>query len=94
MVVERWEEYDEDGMVYGYPSMIELDSVIRDEKITLIEITSHARASDVKTFKMKSIFYEKKTKKKPDRLLIVTPYADEKAVKASKELGIELYTKV
>jgi len=32
--------------------------------------------------------------RKPDRLIAVTPYIDEKAIEASKWLGIEVYTKV
>ena len=67
---------------------------MHDGKTVLIEITSHARASDVKAFKNKAMLYERKEGKKPDRLLMLTPYADEGAVKASRKLGIELYTKV
>ncbi len=92
--VERWEALDEGGIVYGYPCIIEVDLIISDDRLMLIEITSHARASDVRTLKMKSALYEKKAGRKPDRLLIITPYADESAVIASKGLGVELYTKV
>ena len=67
---------------------------IRDGKVILIEITSHARSSGAATFKRKADFYEKVTGRKPDRLLIVTPYADDKTIEACAKLGIELYTKV
>jgi len=92
--VEKWSHYDEEGIVYGYPSQIEIDIAIKDEKIILVEVASHAKASDVYAFKRKSNFYEKITKKKPSRLLIITPYADEKALEAAKSLGVEVYTKV
>jgi len=46
------------------------------------------------TFKKKAELYEKVIGRKPERLLIVTPYADEEARVACKKLGIELYTKV
>ena len=92
--VERWESYDDEGLVYGYPSQVEVDIALHDERITLIEVTSHAEASDAYEFKRKSILYEKKTGKKPSRLLMVTPYADYKAIEASKKLGVEVYTKV
>jgi len=92
--VERWESYDDEGLVYGYPSRVEVDIALRNERIVLIEVTSHAKVSDVYVFKRKSLLYEKKTGKKPSRLLIVTPYADDKAIEASKELEIEVYTKV
>jgi len=94
LTVERWESYDDEGLVYGYPSLVEVDLTLHNEKITLIEVTSHVRASDVYTLKRKSILYEKKTGKRPSRLMIVTPYSDEGAIEASKELGIEVYTKV
>jgi hypothetical protein len=32
--------------------------------------------------------------KKPSRLLMVTPYAEEEALRAAKHLGVEIYTRV
>lgn len=92
--VEKWVHYDADGIVYKCPSMVDIDVAIRDGKVILIEITSHARPSDAATFKRKADFYEKVTGRKPDRLLLVTPYADDKTIEACVKLGIELYTKV
>jgi len=86
--------YDESGFVFGYPSNVEVDVAVKDEKIILIEVSSHIRASDVFQFKRKAELYQMKTGRKPDRLLIVTPYADEKALEASKMLGIEVYTNI
>jgi len=45
-------------------------------------------------FKRKAEFYARKTGEKPERLVIVTPYVEERAIEASKKLGIEVYTKV
>jgi len=92
--VERWRAYDEAGMVFGYPSEVEVDVTISDEKLILIEVLSHVRASDVLQFRRKAELYEKKTGRSPDRLIIVTPYIDEKALEAAKQLGVEAYTKV
>jgi hypothetical protein len=92
--VKRWVRRDEDGMVYGYPSMVEIDLSVSDEKTTLIEISSHVRSSDVLLFAKKTQFYEKATGRKPDRLLIVTPYAEKEAFEAAERYGIEIYTKV
>jgi len=55
---------------------------------------SHVRASDVLQFRRKAELYERKTGRRPDRLLMVTPYIDEKALEAARRLGIEVYTKV
>jgi len=92
--VERWRTYDESGRVFGYPSEVEVDVTIKDEKLILIEVSSHMKASDIYQFKRKADLYEEKTGRKPDRLVAVTPYIDEKAIEASKRLGIEVYTKV
>jgi len=91
--VEKWEAYDEKGKVFGYPSVVEVDIAIKDEKLILIEISSHIKVSDVYQFKRKAELYEEKTGKRPERLIIVTPYAEEKAIETSKKLGMEIYTK-
>ena len=92
--VERWRTYDEAGKVFGYPSEVEVDVTVKDQKLILIEVSSHMKASDIYQFKRKADLYEEKTGRKPDRLIAVTPYIDEKAMEASKQLGIEVYTKV
>ena len=92
--VKRWVQRDEEGLVYGYPSMVEIDLSISDEKTTLIEVSSHVRSSDVLLFTRKTQFYQKATGRKPDRLLLVTPYAEKEAFEAAKRYGIEIYTKV
>jgi len=92
--VERWRAYDETGIVFGYPSEVEIDVAVSDGKLILIEVSSHVRASDVLQFRRKAELYERKTGRRPDRLLMVTPYIDEKALEAARQLGIEVYTKV
>jgi len=92
--VEKWVTYDERGVVFGYPSEVEVDIAIKDGKLTLIEVSSHVRASDVYQFKRKAELYKEKTGREPERLIIVTPYAEEKAIEASKKLGVEIYTKI
>jgi hypothetical protein len=92
--VERWVEKDKEGIVYDHPSDIELDIAVKDGKTILIEISSHIKASDIPIFRRKAEFYEKITGVRADRLVIVTPYADDKALDMAKEFGIEIYTKV
>jgi len=92
--VEKWKTYDEKGEVFGYPSEVEVDIAIKDERLILIEISSHVKASDIYQFKRKVELYIEKTGRKPERLIIVTPYAEDKAVEASKKLGVEIYTKI
>jgi hypothetical protein len=90
--VEKWTVFDEAGRVYGYPSVVDVDVTVSDGK--LIEVSSHIKASDITTFRRKAELYMEKTGKRPDKLVVVTPYIDDTAQKAAKELGIEVYTKV
>jgi len=92
--VERWKTYDDKGVVFGYPSEVEVDVAVVDGKVIIIEISSHVRPSDVYTFKRKAELYKEKTGREPDRLIIVTPFAEEKALEAAAKLGIEIYTDV
>jgi len=92
--VEKWEAYDDKGVVFGYPSIVEVDVAVVDGKIILVEISSHVRASDVYAFKRKAELYKEKTGREPDKLIIVTPFAEEKAFEAAAKLGVEIYTDV
>jgi hypothetical protein len=92
--VEKWTVFDEAGKVYGYPSLVDVDVTVSDGKLILIEVSSHIKASDITTFKRKAELYTEKTGKRPDKLVAVTPYIDDTAQKAAKELEIEVYTKV
>lgn len=53
MKVKRWIERDSEGLIYGYPSDVEIDLVIKDRKIILIEVSSHVKASDALLFRGK-----------------------------------------
>lgn len=92
--VEKWIYFDEDGQVFGYPSQVDVDVAIKDKKVVLIEVSSHVRASDVYHFKRKADFYSKKAGREPEKLLIVTPYAEEKALETARLLKIDVYTNV
>jgi hypothetical protein len=92
--VEKWTVFDEGGKVYGYPSVVDVDVTVSDGKLILIEVSSHIKASDITTFRRKAELYMEKTGKRPDKLVAITPYIDDTAQKAAKELGIEVYTKI
>ena len=92
--VEKWVRRDEEGRVFGYPSTVEVDAALHDGDVILVEVKSHVGASDVSLFKRKVDFYERETGKKVARKVMVTPYAEEKAMEAAKSLGVEIYTKV
>jgi hypothetical protein len=92
--IEKWTVYDQAGKVYGYPSVVDTDVILKDEKTILVEVSSHIKKSDIIIFKKKAELYEEETGRKPDKLLIVTPYIDEEALKASEKMEIEVYTKI
>ena len=87
-------QHDEAGIVFGYPSEVEMDVAVSDGKLILIEVSSHVRASDVLQFRRKAELYERVTGRRSDRLIIITPYIDEGALEAARRLGVETYTKV
>lgn len=91
---EKWVKLDMDGYVFGHPSIVEIDVVLQNEKIILVEVMSHARQSDIYIFKRKSELYEKVEGRKPMKLLLITPYIEEKALETAKQFGIEIYTKI
>jgi len=92
--IERWTVYDEEGIVFGYPSQVEVDVAVHNEKVILIEVKAHVDSSDLYSFKRKAELYEMKTGRKPSRLLVVTPYIEDKVIQAAKSLKIEVYTNV
>ncbi len=91
--VSRWTYEDKEGYVYGYPSAVEIDIAVKDDKVMLIEIKSSVSVSDIVSFKRKSELFEKVSGRKANRLMIVTPYSDEKAKIACEKFNIELYKK-
>jgi Uncharacterized conserved protein containing a coiled-coil domain len=77
-----------------FESVIEIDVAIKDGKTLLIEVSSSVDRSKVAAFVRKAQLYERKTGIRPDRLIMVTPYAEKDAVEAAGNLGVEIYTRV
>ena len=89
--VRRWTCHDEEGLVFGRPSMVEADLLITDREHLLIEVKSGVFRADV--FKLWRIgqLYEGRTGVRP-RLIVVSPFVEEEAREAARELGIEVYS--
>jgi hypothetical protein len=66
--------------------------MMKDAKITAIEIKSSMSKSDVYTFDRKVSFYEVRHRAKVDRKIIITPMLDPRAEAAVKSLGMIVYT--
>jgi hypothetical protein len=87
--VERWIYYDSEGLVYGRPSVVEVDMLIRDGERILVEYKAYADKSDVAELGNIGKLYEKVTEVKP-RLLLVAPTIKMRARSLAEELGVEL----
>ncbi len=87
--VDRWVCKDVEGVVYGYPSVVEVDVVVKDKEHVLIEVKSRVSKGDVAELYRIGKLYEKVEGIKP-KLLIIGGFIDERAYEASRKLGVEL----
>ena len=90
--VERWEHFDAEGYVFGFPSTVDLDRVIKDGKTIVEEIKSSISRGDLASFIKKAELYEKVTGKKADGKYLITYYIGdrdfEKLKKTAEDLGV------
>ena len=84
-------EFDETGEVFGRPDQIELDVVIKNGSVLILELKSSMSRSDVYAFERKARFYEKRHGRRADRLIVISPMVDDRALKTAETLGIEVY---
>jgi len=89
--VERYEDYDHEGTVFGRPEQIELDVIIHNGTLILCEIKSSMSKSDLYGFWRKKNFYEDKHARKASRVMVISPMIDDHARSAAKTLDIEVY---
>lgn len=91
---ERFLDVDTSGDVFGIPDQVELDVVIKNGKVIVIEMKSVLSQADVYYFARKVDFYARKTGRRADRKLVVTPYAEPRAKDAGARLGVEICTDI
>ncbi len=90
--VERYLDFDSDGLVFGHPDQIELDLILKNGFTIVAEIKSSVSREDVAILKRKIDFFEKKTHRKVDRILIISPMTESKAIELAKKFGFEVYS--
>jgi len=88
--VENVVFFDDEGYVFLNPSRIEIDIIIKDGRKIAVEIKSSVSEGDVITFERKVRLYEKKFNIKIDKKIILTPFANSKAIEIAKSLDIEI----
>jgi len=87
--VERWIYEDKEGTVYGYPSIVEVDLVIRNGEHVLVEVKSRVSKAEVAELHRIGRLYERVEGIKP-KLVIVGGFIDPEARSIADELGVEI----
>ncbi len=87
--VEKWVYRDSEGFVYGYPSIIEVDLVLRDKEHILIEVKSRVDRGDVYELYRIGKLYEKTVGIRP-RLLVIGGFIEPRAYEIATTLGVEI----
>nr|MDO8082988.1 DUF3782 domain-containing protein [Candidatus Freyarchaeota archaeon] len=91
--VDKWEVYDDEGVVFGAPGVVEVDVLIRDKEHILIEIKSSMSKGYVVALIYKAKLYKKLVGVKPF-LVIVSPFVEEDAKERAVMDKIKVYTRV
>lgn len=76
--VDRWVYYDDKGYVYGYPSEVELDIVIKDGRTLAVEITSALKRGDLQQIRRKVELFSAVTGRRIDAVYVITPFIHDK----------------
>ena len=77
-IVDRWVYYDDKGYVYGYPSEVELDIIIKDGRTLAVEITSALRRGDLQQIRRKVELFSTVTGRRVDAVYVITPFIHDK----------------
>jgi hypothetical protein len=85
------DEYDDTGEVFGRPDQVELDLIVTDGTLPICELKSSVSKSQVYHFERKVRFYERRHRRKADRMPIISPMIDDRAQRVAETLGIETY---
>ena len=92
VTVQRYEDYDYEGQVFGRPDQIELDVIISNGSVILCEIKSSFDKAGMYAFWRKKNFYRQKHGREVSRTIAISPMVDDRAKRVADELGIETYS--
>ena len=90
--VEKYEDYDNSGSVFGQPEQVEMDVIIRNGLVIAIEIKSSVSRGDLALFQREVAFFEQTKNITVNRKFFISPFVDPNAVELAAAMGIELYT--
>ncbi len=89
--VERYQDFDTEGRVFGRPDQVEMDVIIHNGTLILCEMKSSISWEEMYVFWRKKEFYEDRHGRKADRVMVISPMVDERAKKVAQGLGIEVF---
>ncbi|MFO7876510.1 MAG: DUF3782 domain-containing protein [Desulfovermiculus sp.] len=92
VTVQRYEDYDYEGQVFGRPDQIEMDVIIHNGTLILCEIKSSFDKAGMYAFWRKRNFYQQKQGREVSRTIAISPMIDDRAKRVAEELGIETYS--
>jgi hypothetical protein len=84
-------ELDDAGEVFGRPDQVELDIIVKNGLLLILELKSSIDKAGMYSFERKARFYEKHHQRKADRLIVISPMIEPKALAVARTLGIETY---
>ena len=87
--IEQWIYRDNEGFVYGYPSVVEVDIVVRDREHVLVEVKSRVSKGNVAELYRIMKLYEKVKGVKP-KAVIIGGFIDPEAYEAAAKLNVEI----
>ena len=89
--VSEWITEDIEGLVFGHRCIVQADVVVRDSEHWLVAIKSSASQGDVSTFNRLGELYQREKGLKP-RLILVTPFIEDKAKILADKFNMDVYT--
>jgi hypothetical protein len=89
--VHNVREFDDGGEVFGRPDQVELDVIVKNGVLLILELKSSIDKAGMYIFERKARFYERRHDRKADRLIVISPMIDAKALQVAGDLGIETY---
>ncbi len=92
--VEHWRHHDVAGKVFGYPTDVDMDVVVRNSTLLLIEIKSSISGADVAEFWRRAELHREVTGRQATRLLMIGAFVDDRAREVAGRLGIEVVSGV
>jgi len=89
--VEKLRFVDEDGSLTGVRGrIVDVDVLVRDEKLFLVEVKSRAEIAHVEDLFVKAGAVEKHLKRRVDKVFLVAINVDKEAYERALELGIDV----